>query len=652
MSQSTNSELPSPTKLLTRRWQRLLVAGVLLTTYVLARLVVQNDIVHPFVLLLGVMIIDQFAAGEDALDRLLVVAAAIFGFLPVLGWIHKADAIGPIEMVISIWFTSSCIRLVARRDWRPRITLLPAVFSAGLTYWWWRPVSIGTPAAVLSRILTQWDNSTHFLFFYTNLVNRQYLIRTTALEGVHKTIGRDYPSGIHYVWSLFATSHRTLLTANPSRAVPVFAHSVTLTLAVSVGITTVAIARIAPARRQKLIFGIIATGVSIGLISFGPLSQTVSSGFANLPAVVIGALVVVSLGIKPLQNKWLQLIAISGGTFSVLYNWYPVVLFLIPLLVATLVKVVRSERWYVTSGLVLLVICAGGLPVLQTFTLGISHLAVGGGINSFPKELGLVILLSAFTFGIYLSASKRYVMTGITLMLPFALNLALAICLRIATGEYPYYFEKFFLITSVITGLLLVIAILSLQVSSDKEIDTSTFLNSRASIGIACLLAICLANVSGYVGPDRTVFAKDSLATGVTSRNEIVSRSWNYEPTMNLLLRTADELSSEPLTKKSCYTLFIPDRIGAKGDGEQLPWKELLVNVWFHGLTNSYTIEAYNNSYSAPQVTPFLANEDGLVVAIDASFPKDTVCPVSSSKVSSGLKRLNPRWRTLAIQTK
>lgn len=652
MSRSCNGELLSLANNSARWRNRILIAGVLLATYVLSRLLVQNDVVHPFILLLGVLIIDQFAAGEDSLDRLLVVVAAIFGLLPVLGWIHEADVIGPIEMVVSVWFTSSCVRLVTCRDWRPRISVLPAVISAGFTYWWWRPVSLGTPTAVLSRILPQWDNSTHFLFFYTNLVNRQYLIKTTALEGVHKTIGRDYPSGIHYVWSTFAASRRTLLAVTPSKAVPVFAHSVTLTLAVSIGVAVVAIARIATTRRQKLTFGIIAAGISMGLMSFGPLSQTISSGFANLPAVVVGVLVVVSLGVKPLQNKWLQLIAILGGTFSVLYNWYPVVLVLIPILFVTLINLIRTERWYLTTGLVLLAVCAGGLPVLQTFTLGISHLAVEGGITSFPKELGLVILLGAFIIGFYFLASKKYGMYGTSLMLPFVLNLALAICLRIVTGEYPYYFEKFFLITSVITGLLLVMALLFLQVSPGGSHDASSFLNSRGSIGFAFLLAICLANFSGYIGPDRSAFAKDSLAIGVSSRDEIVSRSWNYEPTMNLLLRTADEISREPLMKKSCYTLFVPDRIGAKGDGEQLPWKELLGNVWFHGLTNSYTVEAYNNSYSAPMMTPYLSNEDGLVVAIDASFPKDTVCPVSSSKVSSGLKRLNSQWRTLAIQTK
>jgi len=652
VSHSTQNELPSLTKTLTKWWRLLLVVAVLLVTYILSRLLVQNDVVHPFVLLLVVLVVDQIFCSDKSLDRLVVVIASLVGLLPVLGWIHQADVVSPIELIASIWFVSIGLTIFHNGVRRPNFSLVPAAFSSGLTYWWWSPVSNGMPVEVLSRILPQWDNSSHFMFFYLDLINREYLIRTPQLPGDMRMIGNEYPTGIHYVWSLFASSHRAALNAIPANAIPVFAQSVTLTLAISVGVAVIALLRIGKSTSQKFSYGLVAAGLSLGLIGYGPLSQTISNGFANLPAVVMGVFIVSSVALRPLPNKYLQWYVLLSGTFAILYNWYPIVLLLLPVLVSSAYKMIRRERWCFSLGVISMALIGGLPPVLQTFSLGISHLSVPGGITSFPKPLGIIILLVSCAFGIYLMTQRSQIVIGLSLLFPFLFNMGLAIFLRLTTGEYPYYFQKFFLIVCITTTFLLVMAV-GLQLIEREDVASKTSrLNLTTSTFISLVLALALANISGYVGPDRSKFAADSLAPGVATRNEIAYRKWNYEPTIELILKTAQAVNHEQIRLKSCYTLFIPDRIGATGKAELLPWKELLGNVWFHGLTNSYTVEAYNNSYSAPQVTPFLSNEDGLVVAIDASFPKGTVCPVSTSKVTSGLKRLNPQWRTLAIQTK
>lgn len=618
----------------------------------MARVLVQNHVVHPFMLLVIVLFLDQILSPEDLLDRVLVVCASIFGLFPVLGWIHKADLLAPVELVSAIWLMVIGVNIHKRGLRLPNSIMVMPAFAGGITYLWWRAIATGTPAEVLMRLFPQWDNSSHFTFFYSGLINRQYLFEASQHPGDLMMMGREYPTGIHFVWSLFSSPQREFLAINSAKAIPIFAHSVTITLAISAAVAVVAIARIGNNHRQKFFAGVIGVGISLGLITYGPLSQTISSGFSNMPAVVVGAFIVNSVGIKPLKNQMLQWLVLIGGTFSVLYNWYPVVLLLSPILVVAYIRMIRSKRWYISLAVVSVTVIGGLPPVLQTVSLGISHLSVPGGITSFPKPLGLTILLGSFAFGVYLIVQSAQIVNGLTLVFPFLLNFGLALYLRLSTGEYPYYFQKFFLLVCVTTGVLLTMNFVSHLGSDEQLINSAIQKNLLITLPIYVALAMALANMSGYVGPDREKFATDDQALGVTARNEIVSRKWIYEPTMDLILRSAERVNSEPLERKSCYTLFIPDRLGATGKAEQLPWKELLSNVWFHGLTNSYTIEAYQNSYSAPLVTQSLIDEARLVEVIAVSWPKASVCPITSASVVKGLKRLNPQWRTIAIDTK
>ena len=631
--------------------KRILLFVSTLFSYLAFRVIVEVGNVNPIYLLIGVLILDQFLSPEDAIDRILVVTASLFGLLPVLGWFHKADVISPIEIVAAIWFVSGCINATSRKNFKPTNTLLPVAIGVSSMYLWWRPISDGSPTAVLSRILPGWDNSSHFNFFFSNLINRQYLIRIHQIGGDFRLVGHEYPTGIHYLWSLFFSHERALLLNSPSRAVPVYAISVTITLVVAVGIGAIAIARLGSNSYQKLVLGFVGTGLSIGLIGIGPLSQTIPAGFANMPAVVVGLLLVLSVGVKPISNKWMNLIALTGGTLSVLYNWYPMVVLLIPILIYAVVKFIREERWFVSLGLISAIAVSGILPIAQSLSLGISHLSEPGGITPFPIGIGLIIIFSSCGCGVYLLLVSRKYLEGFTLVIPTIFLVVLGTYIRMTTNEYPYYFQKAFLIGSVTTSFAVVMVLSIHLVFTSNASPQHGRKQSTAIVLCAILIALALVNITGYAGPDREKFAKDAIALGVKSRNDLVHQSWQFQPSVDILLKTAEKVSQEPLDIKSCYTLFIPDRLGAIGEAMPTGWKDLLINVWFHGLTNSYTVEAFNNSYAIPMASSALSNEEHLPVVIDSAYPLETVCPVSSSRVIAKLRGFNAKWRTLEIQT-
>ncbi|NBO55948.1 MAG: hypothetical protein EBU84_15485 [Actinobacteria bacterium] len=83
-----------------------------------------------------------------------------------------------------------------------------------------------------------------------------------------------------------------------------------------------------------------------------------------------------------------------------------------------------------------------------------------------------------------------------------------------------------------------------------------------------------------------------------------------------------------------------------KFGGTANAWRDVLANVWFHGLTRSYTSAAKEQGYMTPALAGSVNDERALVAAISATFDIQSVCVFSSKWVNSELNYLRPEWRT------
>lgn len=606
--------------------------------------------VNPVYALLVALFIDVCVSSDRATEHTLVALAALLGLVPVLGWIHGADVLHPLEMLAACWIAAAVTSPNSDLRFSPDPAVLPALASAAVAFSWWRTISLGTVGDVLARLFPRWDNASHFNLYYSNLIDRQYLAVSKRLPGTLVMAGREYPSGVHYVWSLFSSSRRGLYMSNPGMAVQAFSWSVTLTLAVAAGIATLAVGRMGRSRTQRLLFGIVGAGLATGLISFGPLSQSISDGFSNIPAVVMGLLFVLSVGIRPLSNRVMQWTVVLGGVFCVLYNWYPLVILVAPVIWRETASLLRERNWRFLSIVSVAGIVGGLPPVIQTLSLGISHLSVSGGMTPFPRAVGVSISLGSAGWGLILMSAHGRRHVGALLALPALTLTSLGMYLRITTDEYPYYFQKAFLLISVVTGILVLMALAD-------GLRGEMFLLRPAGLGNAfalflgvIVLAFGAANVSGYIGPDGPHFAPEASAVGRTYRDGADNSNWEYRPTIDVLLHAASQLQGLPLTEKSCYSLFIPNRLGARGDAAAVGWKDLLANLWFHGLSHSYTHQAHLNTYAIPVASETLRDEPSLPSVISSNFDPALLCPVSTASVVSALRTSNPAWRTLTLR--
>ena len=80
------------------------------------------------------------------------------------------------------------------------------------------------------------------------------------------------------------------------------------------------------------------------------------------------------------------------------------------------------------------------------------------------------------------------------------------------------------------------------------------------------------------------------------------------------------------------------------------PWSLTLYNVWFHGLTGSYTFQAKEQAYMTPHVASAAGNENDLVSAIEKTFDPSSVCIYTSRPVTDELRRRSDRWQLKSLE--
>jgi len=507
-------------------------------------------------------------------------------------------------------------------------------------------MSEGDPASVLTRILPIWDLSGHFAVFYNNLVDNIYIPRKAPPTQDLTWAFQEYPTGIHYVWAQFAKADRSKTLVHSEAAIPIFINSVVVTLVLSTLIAGLCIWRLNKALHLRLAFSILCSGVAVALITLGPLSQTVSTGFANIPAVIIAMFVYLSFAVKPHQNHRLQFFILCCSILCMAYNWYPTLLLIAPSFLFLLAREMRTTKDWKVFVFCLLTSIFAAMPLIQTFALGLSHIEEQGGVQPFPSGPLVTVLICATAVAMWSSsASSNWLYLVITLPAPL-LTFTLAIWLRLKTESYPYYFHKasLFIAGYAIFALLFICA--TTYGSAKSEEETVSFSQKAQIVLAATLMSFGMSQMFGYWGFDYAAFSGLSSAYGVLNRNEFVRLNDLNRPTALLVIDQAKEIENSSLQIRSCSTLIIPSEIGVSDKSTTFGWKGPLENIWFHALSRSLTTEAQQLSYMTASISQVANDSDLFVDAIRKTFDPPSTCAITSKKVKSKIENLP--WKSLS----
>lgn len=581
-----------------------------------------------------------------AVDEILVVCVATLGIVPIFGWVNIPEWANPVQLIIATWF---CVII---QNWQRKLekplTLLsiaPLTIAPIFGFQWWKDMSAGDPASVLTRILPIWDLSGHFAVFYNNLVDNIYIPRKAPPTQDLTWAFQEYPTGIHYVWAQFAKADKSRILANSEVAIPIFINSVVVTLVLSTLIAGLCIWRLNKALHLRIAISMLCSGVSVALITLGPLSQTVSTGFANIPAVVIAMLVYLSFAVKPHQNHQLQFFVLCCSILCMAYNWYPTLLLIAPSFVFLLAREMRKSKDWKVFVFCLLTSCFAAMPLIQTFALGLSHIEEQGGVQPFPSGLLVTVLITATAVAVWSnSASSSWLYLAITFPAPL-LTLALAIWLRLKTDSYPYYFHKasLFVAAYAIFALLFICAVI--YESAKSEEVRVPFMQKTKIVLAATLMSFGMSQMFGYWGFDYAAFSGLSSAYGVLNRNEFVRLNDLNRPTALLVIDQAKEIENSSIQNKSCSTLMISSEVGVSDKSTTFGWKGPLENIWFHALSRSLTSEAQQLSYMTASISPVANDSDLFVDSIKKTFHPPSTCVITSKKIKSKIENLP--WKSL-----
>ncbi len=603
--------------------------------------------IHPFAVLVFIAAFDLAVNGRRGVDRVLLASVALLGVLPVFGWVRLPDSFEPLSIVTGIWLVWSFSG--ARNEWRrapvDALAAVPPVVGAIVTYQWWCGISKGSPTQVLERLIPIWDHSAHFNFFLMNLSKGTYISRAAGGSGPLAWQGSEYPTGIHYVWSRFAASSRELIIQHTDRAIPVYANSVVVTVAVTVLLAGLAIGRLATTTHRRLSFAAVGTGLVAGVVTLGPVSQTLYAGFANMPVVLVGVVVVVSFTIRPWENPFLQVFTLGAGSLVLLYKWYPTFLLVFPVLLLQSIRMIRGGHKVPLFAAGIPCAIAGILPVLQTLSLGVTHLNTQGGVQPLPSGVLAAVALLTVSLGVHALSEDDGLDTFLLCIPTPVFLLALALRLRMSTGGYPYYFHKAS-IFAIPIALIIVVAVVAGRMES-RSASSASGMNQKVAFVAASLVAgLGVSQVFGYWGIDYPTFSAGNTAIGVLSRNDITKRENQYLPTAQIVIGEAEKVHNLPFRTRSCLTMIVPSRIGTTGDVAINGWKDTLSNVWFHALTGSLTIEAQVQAGMTANVAQAVGNEAELVDAISRTFDPPSVCILSTPYVTSQLNERRDDWTT------
>lgn len=607
---------------------------------------------------IGVVVLDR----QEVATSLLVLVGVTVGLIPIAGFLRLPPSVSSLGVVLSIYvavkFAAVSHGDLFRGLGGSLMVVSPAVGGGAFTYWWWSDLLTGSKEDILTRLMTQWDLSTHFLFFSSILRDGRYLALSSPPTSQYSWVGREYPAGIHYLWSQLALPLRDASQIDKSALIPFFAHAIVVTGALAVGAISLSLARLGNTNTSQFIGGLIGAAIGITQFCAGPLSAALFGGFANASAAVTGMAVLVSFLLKPHNKSRNQLWIITLGIWVLVYNWFPLAGLFLPAVIVSLMKAIRlGQRRHILNYMI--VCLAGSLPpVAFSLSLGVQHLQGVGGVPGLPHYI--LIAGSVVALGIAFVANRSLTLeTRLLLATPAILLFCLGRYLYATTGELRYYFAKFGLY--VVAYLVLITGGLLIQ-HLQKYIESalpSVQVRSRAIVG-ASMLSIGVSQMFGYWGPELNGLGEEVI--GSTARSEIREVSTklsDFAPLSRVVIRESIYNKDRSVSERACMLLVLPREIATDAAfREELtfgitdPGNALtLANVWFRTMSDAAYQETWKYIY---ELNPGESLYSRTIVAnlndsAEDSGMNEGICVLSSKPVVAALKKSSFDWRTFEI---
>lgn len=606
----------------------------------------------------GLVVLDR----RDVSTPLLVLVGMLLGLVPVTGFLGLPPSLSSLGAVLGV-FVGVKVATMARggveAGWGGLLVVSPAITGGAFTNWWWSDLFKGSKADVLTRLMTQWDLSTHFLFFSSIVRDGKYLALSSPPADGYTWEGREYPAGIHYVWAQFALLLRDADQIDRSVLIPFFARSIVVTGALAVGVMSLGFARLGRTTLTKFWGALIGASLGIALFCAGPLSATFWAGFANIPAVAIGVSLLVSFLLKPHHESRTQYWVLTLGIWVLTYNWFPTVALFLPALVVLFWKAaIAGPKMRVASQIAICVV--GALPPIAfALSLGVDHLQGAGSVDEFPSSL--LFSGSAIALGLALFRKDKFG-TNIALLLatPALLLYLLGRYLMDNVGQLSYYFDKF----GLFVGTYLVLLLGGLLFLSQEHLDSrySSLSNRlRRTFGIAAV-SIGASQILGYWGPELNGLSVQT--SGPDRRIEIQERTTklsDFAPLSKIIIRESARNKNRSFLEKSCLVLVLPREVAT----DAAPTEELvfgptdpqnamtLANVWFRALSDTAVKESwsYNYELNFAERLDTRSIVTGLNdLASDFGRNKD-FCILSTEVITEALTRSPYAWRTVVVES-
>jgi len=484
----------------------------------------------------------------------------------------------------------------------------------------------------------------HFNFFFSSLVSGQYLPRIPIAEGASPWSGQEYPSGIHYLFGLFARQNKDKIIENPESAIPIFANSIVVALAFSIFVAAICGWRLAEKRLFQFSYSAITAGLACALITLGPISQSISTGFANMPAVLIPLFILVSTHLRPLRNSNQQLVVVTACVAAIAFNWYPIAVLISPLVVTQFWRLKNDgvKLNSVVASLAIIVLVAP--PVIQTLSLGVSHLNLSGGIQPFPPGLLVTFLFASCSVAIGSLLSSRVRIDFVTAnIVPFIFAVTFFIWSQTRPQGYSYYFHKSMLFVAVYSAMTVLYSVLRLCSNFESKLQPKV-LHQWLPMAIGSIvLGVGLSQTLGYWGPNYPTFSGASTAYGVLNRNEITKRSQHHLENSKQILETLSRTRNLPFFERECVVLVVPADSESTPSNNYAPSIAVLTNIWYHALSQSYTETAAERTSLMAGLSSY-TDEASIAESIEAIFDSDLDCIYSTAGVIEVLNAGNTQW--------
>ena len=570
-------------------------------------------------------------------DRLLVAILLNIGFGPLLGWAPGlSDFVDPVALIVAAMLGLSCYSW--ERVSRRHACEVAVVGSSGLlTLWFWQMYWRVSPGREpLSLLLNGWDHVAHFNFFSMSTVHDSFLSRVPRPEGVTEWFTERYPAGIQMFWSQLARVPESL-AGDTDHLLIVYNRINVFNLGLILVLALVSVFRIMQTKNFAL--PIAFSFVVGGLILFGPLSISLTTGFPNF-GITCGALFVgASVIIRPMGSPWQNSVVLNGVILVCAYNWFPAALpILIPagiLLVTDFLKAPSRRRFLLVSISVIGFI-GSAIPVLQNLSVGTSHLEENGGIPILNPLYPVLFALLSVSLSLHNSIGCRFVRLIRNLGVPLVnilLVLGIVISNRMSTGGYPYYSQKFLYLGTAVAFFWTILQVV--EFINHKHENGLSFVGRKRQAVIYLLAGLASLQIWGYVGPDYPTFAGGSAATGLSNRAILASGRDYMNHSIAILHAVRDD---EQLALGIERPVLIVDSVPSAAH-------PILLNYWPGVLNQRFSDAQFQAALKMGNVSmvPYFSFPD-FIATFNTQFVPYEVDIVTTQEFARELLIVNPEW--------